>query len=233
MREQEDTAGMVAAMQFADSFLPAGSFTTSYGLEAFVAAGDVSDAATLGELVETYLTRHIGPCEIVALSAAHEAAVAGDIERLTAVDDRLTALQLPAEFRISSTKTGGQLLSLVTETEDDDLLRTLRERVEADRTSGNYAVVLGAVGARTGLSTRQTAFVLGYSFVRDLLGAAQRIERLGHTAIQQILTDVRPVLARAWRENRDRSIEEMTTFAPLVDVASMEHERADRRLFLS
>ncbi len=233
MTDQEPGESLLATMQFADSFLPAGSFTTSYGLEAFVAASDVEDATDLEALLETYVHQQLGPCEMVALSAAHEAAAAGDVDGLVTVDERLTAVQLPEEFRTSSTKTGSQLLSLVTETEPDEVLSAYDRHVTADETPGNYAVVLGAVGACAGMSARETAIALGYAFVRDLLGAAQRVIRLGHTDVQQVLTNLRPELVAAWDRNRDRSLAEMTTFAPLVDVASMEHERADRRLFVS
>jgi urease accessory protein len=228
-----DSESLLVAMQFADSFLPAGSFTTSYGLEAFIAASDVEDTDELRSLLSTYVRQEVGPCEMVALSAAHEAGAAGDVDRLVTVDERLTAVQLPAEFRSSSTKTGSQLLSLVTETEADAVLSAFDSRVRADESPGNYAVVLGAVGACSGLSKRETAIAMGYAFVRDLLGAAQRILRLGHTEVQQVLTDLRPELVVAWERNQDRPVTEMTTFAPLVDVASMEHERADRRLFVS
>jgi urease accessory protein len=233
MTDREDGESLLATMQFADSFLPAGSFTTSYGLEAFVAASDIENGADLRELLETYVQQQLGPCEMVALSAAHDGAGAGDMDRLVDVDERLTAVQLPSEFRTSATKTGSQLLSLVTETEPDEVVSEYDRRVTAGKAPGNYAVVLGAVGACTGMSARETAISLGYAFVRDLLGAAQRVLRLGHTEVQQVLTDLRPNLVEAWERNRDRSVTEMTTFAPLVDVASMEHERADRRLFVS
>lgn len=224
---------LLVAMQFADSFLPAGSFTTSYGLEAFVAAEDVEDARELREVVETYVHRQLGPCEMVALSAAHEAALGDDASQLVTADERLRAVTLPAEFRTASTRTGSQLLSLVTDTEDDDLLADYERRVSTEESPGNYAVVLGAIGARTGMSARETALVLGYSVVTDLLGAAQRLLRLGHTEVQAVLTDVRSEIVAAWETNSDRPLAAMTPFAPLVDVASMEHERADRRLFLS
>ncbi|WP_136718374.1 urease accessory protein UreF [Halorientalis salina] len=233
MTDREDGESLLAAMQFADSFLPAGSFTTSYGLEAFVAASDIENGAGLRELLETYVQQQLGPCEMVSLSAAHDGADTGEIDRLVAVDERLTAVQLPSEFRTSATKTGSQLLSLVTETEPHEVVSEYDRRVTAGEAPGNYAVVLGVVGACTGMSPRETAITLGYAFVRDLLGAAQRVLRLGHTEVQQVLTDLRPKLVEAWERNRDRSVTEMTTFAPLVDVASMEHERADRRLFVS
>jgi urease accessory protein len=224
---------LVPALQFADSFLPAGSFTTSYGLEQFVAAGDAEDADDVRALVETYLARQVGPCEMVALRAAHDATVANDSEELSRADQRFTAVQLPAEFRESSTRTGSQLLSLVAETEDDDFLAAYDDRVDRGDAPGNYPVVLGAVTASVGLDAREAALVLGYSFVTDLLGAAQRVLRIGHTDVQQVVTDVRPRIVAAWEENRDRTLDEMTPFAPLVEIASAEHERAERRLFLS
>lgn len=224
---------VLAALQFADSFLPAGSFTTSYGLEAFIEGDDVEGADDLRALLETYLDGQVGPCEMVALRAAHEAAAAGDCDRVVAVDQRLRAVQLPAEFRESSTRTGSQLCSLVAETEDDALLAAYDERIDGGEAPGNYAVVMGVVGARTGLSAREAGLVLGYSFLTDLLGAAQRLLRVGHTEIQAVLTDCRPAVARAWDRHADRSVESMTPFAPLVDVVAAEHERAERRLFLS
>lgn len=233
MTAESRSGSLLVAMQFADSFLPAGSFTTSYAVEAFVAGADVEDVDDLTELLETYIHQQIGPCEMVAVSAAHEAATAGDIDRLVEIDEKLTAVQLPEEFRRSSTKTGTQLLTLATETEPDEVLTAYDCRVTNGETPGNYAVVLGAIGACTGMSARQTAIAQGYAFIRDLLGAAQRVLRLGHTAVQQALTTLRPALIDAWNTNQDRPVSEMTTFAPRIDIASMEHERADRRLFLS
>jgi len=223
----------VAALQFADSFLPAGSFTTSYGIEQFVAADDVDDAEDLEALVETYLDRQVGPCDMVVVAAAHDAASDGDLAELRRVDRRCSAVQLPAEFRESSTRTGGQLCSLVADTEDDPFLPTYDEAVEAGDAPGNYAAVLGAVAARTGMTAREGALVLGYSFVTDLVGAAQRVLRIGHTDVQRIVTESRPAVVAAWEANEDRTVEDLSPFAPLVDVLSAEHERAERRLFLS
>lgn len=226
-------SSVVPALQFADSFLPAGSFTTSYGLEQFVAAEDVTDTDDLRALIRTYLSRQIGPCEMVALRAAHDATNGGRLDELVRADQRFTAVQLPEEFRESSTRTGNQFLSLVAETEDDDFLNTYHERVERGAAPGNYPIVLGAVTASTGIAVRDAALVLGYSFVTDLLGAAQRVLRVGHTDVQRIVTGVRPLIVDVWEQNSDRTIEEMAPFAPLVDILSAEHERAERRLFLS
>ena len=224
---------VLAAMQFADSFLPAGSFTTSYGLEAFIEAEDVADADDLRALLRSYLDGQVGPCEMVACRAAHEAASADDLDSVVAVDERLRAATLPVEFRESATRTGSQLCSLVAGTEADPFLESYAERIDAGDAPGNYAVVLGVVGARTGMDAREAGLVLGYSFLTDLLGAAQRLMRIGHTEIQTVLTDCRPAVARAWDRHADRPVAAMTPFAPLVDVVAAEHERAERRLFLS
>ncbi|SEM96629.1 urease accessory protein [Halorientalis persicus] len=223
----------VAALQFADSFLPAGSFTTSYGVEQFVAAEEIEDATDLQTLVETYLDRQIGPCDMVVVAAAHGAASVGDHDELRRIDRRCSAVQLPAEFRESSTRTGGQLCSLVADTEDDPFLSAYGRTVESGDAPGNYAAVLGAVAARTGMTARQAAMVQGYSFVTDLVAAAQRVLRIGHTEVQRIVTESRPAIVTAWEANADRTVDELSPFAPLIDVLSAEHERAERRLFLS
>jgi urease accessory protein len=69
--------------------------------------------------------------------------------------------------------------------------------------------------------------------VTGVLGAAQRIISLGHTDTQRALDDLQPTIRGAVDDSASRTLDGMTSFTPLVDVLSAEHERADRRLFLS
>ncbi|SEP21882.1 UreF protein [Halogranum amylolyticum] len=81
---------------------------------------------------------------------------------------------------------------------------------------------------------RQTACLAqGYGFVVGLLGAAQRLLRLGHTDTQRLLHALKPVVADLVDDYETRPLDEVRSFAPMVDVLSMHHERAERRLFVS
>lgn len=221
------------AFRLADSFLPVGTYSASYGLEQFVADGRVEDADDLEALLETYLRRLLGPGDLVALRAAHAGARDGDLAAVSRADRRLASATLAAEFRESARRSGERLLEIQRELRDDELLVEYARSVADGDAPGNYAVVLGVATGRAGVDEREACLLCCHGFATDLLGAAQRLCSLGHTDAQRILDALRPATVAAVEDSADRSLDEMTPFAPLVDVASARHERADRRLFRS
>lgn len=219
----------LTAFQLADSFLPVGSYSCSYALEQFVESGRVEDAGDLRRLLATYLRRQVGPAELVALRTAHESARERDVDGVVTADERLHAATLPAEFRESATRSGGRLCDLWLRTRDPPLLSAYADRDPPRQ----YPVVLGAVAALDEVGERRACLVHCYSFLSDMLGAAQRLLSLGHTEAQEIVEASKPVASEAVEASADRTVEEMAPFAPLVDLESARHERADRRLFVS
>lgn len=222
----------LTSFRLADSFLPVGSYTASYGVEQFVHANDVTNGDDLEALLETYLRNLLGPGELVVLRTAHAAAREGDLDGVCEADCRLAATTLAAEFRESATRTGDRLLSLETDLRDDDLLDAYADRVPEDA-PGMYPAVVGAVTGRVGVPVHDACLLHCHSFVTGLLGVAQRLLSLGHTDAQRILTTLQPTMVAAVADSSDRSLDELTPFAPLVDVAAADHERAERRLFMS
>jgi Urease accessory protein UreF len=109
-----DSKALLTAMRFADSMLPVGTYTASYGIEQYLNEGSVETAEQLGDLIEGYLHGVIGPAEIVALGHAHRAATTGDCNEMQAADERLGAATLPVEFRESSKKLVESCLSYLT-----------------------------------------------------------------------------------------------------------------------
>ncbi len=236
----QSDAAVLESLRLADSSLPVGTDSVSYGLEAFVAADRVEDADELTALLETYLRRQLGPGDLVALRAAHAAArdaSGGEDENALATvcraDRRLNAATLPAEFRESATRTGERLLSLQRELRDEPFVEAYAAAVENGDAPGAYPVVLGVVAARAGVGERRACLVACQEFVTALAGAAQRLMQLGHTDVQRVVAECQPAMAAAVADSADRSLTEMTPFAPLVELRSAAHERADRRLFLS
>jgi len=221
------------AFRLADSFLPVGTYTVSYGLEQFVADDRVTDADELQTLLETYLGQQVGPAELVALRAAHAATLEDDIDWVCHVDRKLSAVTLAAEFRQSSQQSGDRLLSLQQDLRSGGELRAYAERVDAGDAPGNYAVVLGVATALAGIDVRQACLICCHGFATGLLGAAQRLLSLGHTDAQRILSALRPAITEAVEDSAHRTVEDMTPFAPLVEVLAADHERAQRRLFVS
>lgn len=237
--ENEQANASLAAFQLADSFLPVGTYTLSYGLEQFAATDRVEDADDLRALLEQYLRQQVGPCDIVALSAAWERAgdVDGDsldeLDSIARVDERQRSVTLTAETRESSENSGRRLLELVAETSGDEVVEAYAHRVLDGTAPGNHAVALGVVARREGIDRDEACLLACHSFVVGLLGVAQRLVRLTHTDAQRLLVELRPVMVSVCETYAGRDPAEMAPFAPLVDVMSMGHERAERRLFVS
>lgn len=231
----------LTALRLADSFLPVGTYTASYGIEQYVAEGRVETGDELGTLVEAYLRRVVGPAELVALANAHRATAANDPDGIIAADERLHAATVPAEFRESATAAGTKLLELLERSDGDRVRETgfdgaaagYADAVAEGETPGQYPVVLGVVTQRAGIGRREACLVSAYSFVTELLGAAQRLGRFGHTDIQSQLVALLPVIESVCETYADADLDALTSFAPLAEILSMSHERADRRLFMS
>lgn len=221
------------AFRLADSYLPVGTYTISYGLEQFVQDGRIDNAADLQSLLSTYLRQQVGPTELVALRTAHAATYVKDLDTICEADRRLTAVTLPAEFRKSAQQSGDRLLSLQRELREADLFDSYANRIDDGDTPGNYSVVLGTATGLAGIDEREGCLLCCHGFVTGLLGAAQRLLSLGHTDAQRILDNLRPVMIAAVDDSAERTLEEMTSFTPLVDILSADHERAERRLFVS
>ncbi|AGB37287.1 urease accessory protein UreF [Natronococcus occultus] len=231
-----DADAFLSALRLSDSFLPVGSYTASYGLEQYVNEDRIGDGEDLRELIAAYLRRLVGPCETVAVANAHAASADGDLEGLLAVDERLHAVTMPAEFRESSTKAGAKLSELLLEGEgvtNGSVARSFVEAVEDGSTPGHYPVAFGVVAQRRGLSRLEACLAHTYSFVTGLLGAAQRLGRFGHTEIQAALEDLQPVIETVCQRHLEDDIAAMSSFAPLAEIMGMRHERAGRRLFMS
>jgi len=224
---------MLEAFRLADSFLPVGTNSISYGLEQFVQEDRVEDIEDLHALLETHLRNQIGTADLVALRAAHTAACADDIEGICEADRRLEAVTLAAEFRDSAEQSGARLLTLQRDLRSEPLLDSYADRVDNGKAAGSYAIVLGTVTGTAGISEREACLLCCHGFVTGLLGAAQRLLSIGHTDTQRTLDDLQPVIHDAVSNSATLSLDGMTSFAPLIDVLSAEHERADRRLFLS
>ncbi|MBB6646036.1 urease accessory protein UreF [Halobellus ruber] len=221
------------AFRLADSFLPVGTNSISSGIEQFVQEGRIENLDDLRAVLEAYLRNQVGTADLVALRAAHEAARDDDVAAVRAADRRLTAVTLPAEFREAATQSGARLLSLQRDLRSDPLLDAYAAAVDDGTAPGNHPVVLGAVAGRAGIAEREACLVYCHGFLTGLLGAAQRLLSVGHTGVQRALDRLRPTVRAAVDASDARTLDDLTSFTPLAEVLSADHERADRRLFLS
>ena len=253
-----ELATLLLALQFTDSSFPSGMYTLSHGLEGLRQLGAVEGGAVKGgagagarsvaEAVHGILRYSAGPAEATALAlawaATHELApppaanpactdTAALLAALTRIDRRLHATRLTREFRDGATRTGKQVLDLAAELLDDPVVSAWNDHVRARRSPGSQSVVMGVVYARGGLSRREAVAADLTALVISLSGAALRLRLADHRTAQALVRGAAPVIAEVADAAVGRSLEELGGFAPVLDLASCHHERADARLFAS
>ena len=230
---------LVSLLQLSDSAFPSGRYTLSYGLEALLQSGHLtvpSESTTLTALLGDSIRFGAAPSDGAGLACAHRAAGADDgvdLELLTQVDARLTAVKLPREARDASTRTGRAVLATASAAIGGSALHDYAEHVKAGRSPGNHAVVVGLLSARLGTPCLEAVVGELYAFSSSWVAAGVRLGLVDHRGAQAVLHRVRPVIAAAALEAIDRDVSQISSCTPFLDVMAMRHEEAELRLFAS
>lgn len=222
----------VRTVQFADSMFPVGAFSFSGGLEAAVAESVVTDAASLREYVLT-VVHQAATCDGIAVLAAHRGVVDQDFGRVLAADHAVAERKLNEESRTMSTRMGKKLAELGSELTGGVTFRKWLAAVNAGEAPGTYPVGVGIAFAEM-TSPEQDAFAVHqYGAATTVLGAALRLLRIDHVATQRILFEVGAYTAGDYTAVAELTLDDMSTFAPMVDVLAAIHVGSHVRMFMN
>ena len=224
---------ILSLLQFADGLFPAGAYAHSFGLEYYVQSSGVVDAAGMEDFLRSYLEGSVAPVDAVALVSAWRAGKVGDRAACIGLDEILDAMKASSELRDASRQMGRQTLRVVNHLSCDPLLKEFGLAVTEDKTPGHHPVVFGMIGAVMQWPAREMVSAYLYSTSAALVGAALRLMPLGQLAGQRVLWNVRPLIEKLADEAQDKTQDDMWSFAPTLEIASMRHAMLDARLFRS
>ena len=169
---------------------------------------------------------------IFRLFGTHAALPLPEIVRIWLRIDRLAgALRIPRELREASLQTGRRRLAILIRLRPTPELEALSRIALEDPFAGHHAVVWGV----SCVSIPSTASLAAYYYhsVSCLCTAAPKLIRIGQEGTQRVLTacldDAKRCVANGLKIPRH----EIGWFDPMLDIASMRHEIADERLFIS
>jgi urease accessory protein len=222
-----DASVLLAALQHADSFFPAGGIAFSWGLETLRTDGLLPDAEHVAQFVEAQLAQRWAVCDRPVLVAAYRAA--GDLQRLCEIDRDLDAMTLAVEMRDGSRRGGGSLLA-VHERLGTAGVEQFRAAIRSGAAVGHLPAVQGLVWCNVGLTQFASEAVSAHIFCVGLVGAALRMGVMGHVHGQQILTRARAAAQRLLAEPA-LPMESIYTCAFAAEIAVMRHEVQSSRLF--
>ena len=220
-------------LQFADGLFPAGGFAHSLGLETYVQDGRVRDREGLEAFIAAHLEGSAGPADAAAAAVAVRLASHGDAAGWIALDERLDAMKSVPELRTASRQMGRQTLRIAAALGDDPFLAQLRRAVDEELAVGHHAAVVGAALGRGGVEPERAAAAYLYSTAALLVGAGLRLISLGQLEGQRVLAATRPRIQRLAAAAARATVDDLWSFNPALEIASLRHSTLETRLFRS
>jgi urease accessory protein len=219
-------------LQFGDSMLPVGAFSFSNGLESAIQMGLVSDAKSLHEFVLS-VTHQTAGVDGIALLEAHRAARANDMNRVLHADAALLQRKLNEEMRLMTARMGKKLAEMGIRIFQSPSLKQWLVQINGGATPGAYPVGQGLLFADLGLTETDAFAVHQYGVASMVLGAALRLMKVDHLETQSILFDVNTRAASDFERLCGARLDEMSAFAPELDILAAVHVKAHIRMFMN
>jgi urease accessory protein len=227
----ESLPWLARLLQVNDSAFPTGGYAHSYGFEQVVRLGLVHDE----ESMRRHLGQHLWPMlihfELPVVRFAQDAALDNNLPALLDLDACVDATKTARELREASRATGRRRLHAFLQTCPPHTLTDFSAAVEDGRAQGHHAVVYGlglAALPRQALLTSWT-----FQSLSAVCLCAPKLLRIGQDAAQRVLTASIAPMEKNVASSLDISRDDIGWFDPLVEIASMQHEIAYERLFIS
>lgn len=214
-------------LQTSDPLFPTGAYAHSFGLEELARLGVVRDEATLLDFFLEQAVPALAYFELPVLREAHAAAGRGDVAALCALDCKLAAWKVARELREASMQLGARRLRTLLQIDAGELLR----RCEAALPWKHHLVVFGAQMRALPLEAALAAWF--YLSLAGYCGAAMKLIRIGQEGCQRALRAGLVAASHAVKDSLTVPENEAGWFNPVLEIASMRHETARERLFIS
>lgn len=220
-------------LQIADSALPIGGYTHSWGLEAAISRGLVHDPESLERWTRQWLRTSLGPLEGVLVASACRAGLAGAAGDFRALNRLAGASIVPPSTRRASREMGDQLIALGSTWAwcGPGLATHARGVPEAE--GWHHPVAFGLLGAIAIAAVEDVLTAYLHQAVLGMIGAGVRAIPVGHTNGQQLLAylqddirDLVPVLS-------NRELETAGAGCPFYEVLCDEQTRLYARMYRS
>jgi urease accessory protein len=205
---------LLTLVQWVSPAFPTGAFAYSHGLERAIAAGDVTDAAGFEAWLGNILQHGAGWQDAVLLVQA----LAADADH-DALDALARALAPSAERLQEGAEQGAALARMVA---------GITGRVLGPRM---LPVAFGESAARLGLPVETVVQLYLQGFAGNLCTIATRHVPLGQTEGQRVLNRLLPMIAALGQRAARAGLDDLGGCALAADLAAMQHETMDVRIF--
>lgn len=200
---------------FSPSF-PTGAFSYSHGLEAAIAKGQVNDQPSLANWL-AYILRHgsaWNDCLLIKAAYAAE----NDAARLD-LTDLARGLATGHERRLESELQGAAFA------------KTIAGVYDITIAPGPLPLVVGTAAQRFEMDLADVMRHFLHGFASNLISVAMRLMPIGQVAGQQVLTGLFPIIDDVVADAMEADLTALGGSSFFADLASIQHETIQPRLF--
>tara|TARA_B100000676_G_C18077491_1_gene848671 strand:+ start:1712 stop:2419 length:708 start_codon:yes stop_codon:yes gene_type:complete len=217
-------------LQYGDSFFPSGTLAFSSGLETLSIQKRVTNTEELKAFIKSQLYGRWNGLDRPCLTAAFKASQGkNNIRRLIEIDKIMDCNTLPAELR-SGSILGGKALLGVHKNLGTPHVSDYREIIKTGDGLGHLPVAQGICFAGCEMDYLDSQIVGMHTLVIGLSSAAIRLGIIGHIDAQRLIEFLREDIAKILSTDTVEP-EDSWSFSPISDIAVMQHETQDTRLF--
>ena len=217
-------------LQTADALFPTGAYAHSLGFEEIVRLGIVRDESSLLAFLRGQIIPALRQQELPYLRFAFEAA---DMNALCAIDREISAWKLARETREASAQLGVRRLKALRTIADGPLLVEFERMIAAGQARGHHLVVCALQSRIEGIPLKAGLVTYFYQSLAGICAAALKLIRIGQEGCQRSLRAAAAQAGASVRDSFSVARENAGWFNPALEIASMRHERAPERLFIS
>lgn len=227
-------------LQLADSALPIGALSHSFGLESLTSA-EILHVGNISEFLQSYLEES-ATMEAVFCREAFRLAIHG--EKLIssgnwlALNARLSALKPGREARSGSAALGRNFLNAVAALGDFPILQIALQSTRDEQNIVplsviHHSIAFGLAAGALGLPEDRSILAYLHQSAASLVSACQRLLPLGQSQATKILWELKPAILVAASRSATLTLDSVCSFTPLLDWGAMEHPALATRLFIS
>jgi urease accessory protein len=221
----------LALLQIADSALPIGGYTHSWGLEAAIARGLVNGPESLERWTAGWLRASIGPLEGVLVASSCRLAAAGQVSQVIGLNHLAEVSIVVPNIRRACRELGNQLITLAGPWPwcRDALADYTRDGPD----DWYHPVVFGLLGALAHCPPQEVLTAYLHQAALGMISAGLRAVPVGHTHGQQVHAYLHQDIRDLAAEMSGRDPETAGAGCPFYEVLCDEQTRLYARMFRS